>query len=340
MSLCLFFLIVCAITAKVYGSDAVPKSEYDSLSQLYNSTQGSNWNYPASVCNHWKFPNRHEYSCSDNWCGLSCSVVDGQSHISAIQLPGYNLNSTSPLPRLNFPYLEIIDLTSNILEGPIPDSVFNSQVLTQVRFPYTRLNATIPSSFGNAAAIVNFDINTNYFTGRIPRSIKKLKKIQNLYLYGNSLSGSIPDEIGELDEVQFIWLQSNSLSGSIPDSIGNLTKVANINLSKNNLDGKLPASIYTAGAGYLHDLDLSHNNITGSLPSGISALRVTTLNLSYNKFSGRIPSEVASLPNVKYLYLNNNHFSTDIPRDVLNLCDKLNAEGGFCDLSNQTPRNE
>ena len=319
--------------------NAIPRSEYNSMLGIFTTTQGSSWTYPISTpqCNPWTLLKKGFITCADNLCGTTCVTRNGQSHITAIQLPGYNLNSTSPLPCFNFHYLEILDLTSNHLEGPLPASVFDSPYLSQLRVTYSGLDSIIPSSIGKASSLVDFDINTNYFDGEIPKSIGNLKKMQNFYLYSNRLEGSIPESIGDMDEVQFIWLQSNRLTGSVPASLGKLQRVANINLSNNYLDGTLPSSIYNAGAGYLHDLNLSHNKISGVLPKGISALTVITLDLSYNEFSGRIPSEIASLPNIRYLYLNNNHVSADIPKDVLVLCASLNASGGACDLSNQTP---
>ncbi|KAL3747881.1 hypothetical protein ACJRO7_016663 [Eucalyptus globulus] len=91
-------------------------------------------------------------------------------------------------------YLFSIDLSSNALDGQIPEGL-------------TRL-----------ARLQNLNLSQNKLIGKIPLDIGKLRDLESLDLSNNKLSGEIPPSISNLDFLSRLNLSYNNLSGPIPSS--------------------------------------------------------------------------------------------------------------------------
>ncbi|KAF2314428.1 hypothetical protein GH714_026328 [Hevea brasiliensis] len=223
--------------------------------------------------------------------------------------------------------LKYIDLSSNLLDGPIPSSIAN----------LVNLDSLILASNEN-------------LTGEIPFSICKLKYLRILDLSNNRLSGFIPRCLGNFSKsLEIIVLGNNTLEGPIPSSIFNLTNLFIVVLSPNKLIGDIPASICLLKL--LEVVDLSNNNLGGSIPrclenlsnivltpdnqvmsSAIGQVRVLSsiifLDLSNNWLNGTIPSFLFNLSSLLYLYLGNNlltgHISRLPSRSVMEVIDFSN----------------
>ncbi|XP_054789878.1 receptor-like protein 7 [Prosopis cineraria] len=85
-----------------------------------------------------------------------------------------------------------VDLSSNHLEGPIPEEMMNFE------------------------ALYILNLSNNALTGQIPSSIGNLRKLESLDLSNNSLSGKIPIQIASLSFLSFLNLSLNQLAGMIP----------------------------------------------------------------------------------------------------------------------------
>ncbi|KAL5981567.1 hypothetical protein ACLOJK_015629 [Asimina triloba] len=86
----------------------------------------------------------------------------------------------------------IIDLSSNHLEGRIPETI---GVLKSLRV---------------------LNMSHNAFTGQIPKSFKNMTALESLDLSQNKLSENIPLELSELTFLSVLNLSENQLTGSIP----------------------------------------------------------------------------------------------------------------------------
>jgi len=96
----------------------------------------------------------------------------------------------------------------------------------------------------------------------------------------------------ETSDVIKISLSDVSLQGTLPYELHNLTALRRIALSNNAITGTIPNSWYG-------------NNVDGTQIFS----QLQTLDLSNNLMTGTIPFLVWTLPQLRYLYLNNNRFS-------------------------------
>lgn len=96
----------------------------------------------------------------------------------------------------------------------------------------------------------------------------------------------------ETSDVIKISLSDVSLQGNVPYELHNLTALRRITLANNAITGTIPNSWYG-------------NNVDGTPIFS----QLQTLDLSNNLMTGTIPFLVWTLPQLRYLYLNNNRFS-------------------------------
>jgi hypothetical protein len=191
-------------------------------------------------------------NCHPPWCqyeGVTCGNVAGISSygmIQSISLKNRGLTGTLPYSIGNFRSLTLLDISSNLLRGNIPDSVVN-----------WRLGISI-------------SLNANNLTGTIPPAIGHLVHLTALHLHDNSLKGSIPSAVGSLNSLSILTLGGNSLTGKIPSTIGNMAALQHISLNSNMLEGTIPSGI--SALKHLVFLDIANNHL--SMGSGSTVLDI------------------------------------------------------------------
>src|SRR6266496_4125775 len=240
------------------------------LVDLYNSTNGPNWN------NHTNWLTKNPVS---TWYGVTIK----NKRVTQIVLPMNNLTGSLPSSLSDLISLNHLELQKNQLIGSIPSSLGNLTNLGFIELADNQLSGGIPSSFGNLTNLGFLELTNNNLSGRIPSSLGNLVNLVSLFLGENHFSGNIPSSLGNLKELAYLILRRNQLSGAIPSSIGNLTRLQNLQLQGNQLSGSIPSSI--GNFLYLH-LDLSNNYLSGSIPSSFNNLsHLSNVNLRHNRFT-------------------------------------------------------
>src|SRR6266536_886830 len=240
LAFALFANISITVNAEVNQQDSL------ALVDLYNSTNGPNWN------NHTNWLTKNPVS---TWYVVTIK----NKRVTQIVLPMNNLTGSLPSSLSDLISLNHLELQKNQLIGSIPSSLGNLTNLGFIELTNNNLSGRIPSSLGNLVNLVSLFLGENHFSGNIPSSLGNLKELAYLILRRNQLSGAIPSSIGNLTRLQNLQLQGNQLSGSIPSSIGNFL--------------------------YLH-LDLSNNYLSGSIPSSFNNLsHLSNVNLRHNRFT-------------------------------------------------------
>lgn len=204
--------------------------------------------------------------------------------------------------------LQVLDLSSCSITGPIPLSLGDMSRLNYLYLSGNSISGTIPSSLGKLSSVSVLDLSGNSLTGSIPPSFSALANLSSLDLSLNSLSGSIPVGFGLLSRLQFLNLQNNSLNGSVPVQLGNLSQ--------------------------LIELDFKHNALVGSLPNGLfsNLTRLQYVVLSWNNFDGNLPDELWLMPQLHMLDVSGNNFTGVLP----NATALGNAAGAMFVLSNNS----
>ncbi|GMH14459.1 hypothetical protein Nepgr_016300 [Nepenthes gracilis] len=198
---------------------------------------------------------------------------------------------TGSLDLLQWKYLQVIDIHSNMFEGPAPILPPLAQVLLA---------------------------SNNSFAGEMSSTICMLASLQILVLSYNSLSGEIPQCFKNFsDQLSVLDLRSNKLYGTLPSSFGNCNNLRTLDLNGNQLEGQLPSLLSCQG---LEVLDVGNNNFKGMFPYWLGFLpELQVLILRSNNFHGNIGTSKA-----KYLYsklrifdISNNGFNGTLPSSLL-----------------------
>ncbi|OAY78413.1 Receptor-like protein 12, partial [Ananas comosus] len=241
---------------------------------------------------------------------------------------------------------EAMDLSSNLLDGPLPQLPAN---LTELRISKNSLSGPLPTNLG-APHLDYLALSNNRISGTIPPSFCQL-------LENNMFSGSIPFQLTKLDRLRVLDVAHNNLSGKIPPSLANFTAMAlqlpNYGIVQGfytsnggdynpfiPMDGffvvmKGQERNYTSTFLLMVSIDLSSNNLHGVIPEEIGALvGLINLNFHWNLSTCRqrafwsYSSEHIELKFARLVELVYNNLSGRIPFDttpVYNIAERESA---------------
>ncbi|KAL2322503.1 hypothetical protein Fmac_026882 [Flemingia macrophylla] len=224
---------------------------------------------------------------------------------------------SGPLPRAlpGLPRLRYLDLSGNNLSGPIPESYGSFPSLEVLSLVSNLLQGPIPPSLGNLTSLKMLNLSYNPFVpSLIPDTLGNLTNLQVLWLTQCNLVGLIPDTLGNLLHLQDLDLALNDLYGPIPPSIVRLTTLRQIELYNNSLSGDLPPGL--GNLTNLRLLDASMNHLTGPIPHDLCSLPLESLNLYENRFQGTLPPSIANSPYLYELRLFGNRLSGPLPQNL------------------------
>ena len=170
---------------------------------------------------------------------------------------------------LEFPKLQIIDVSCNNFTGKLPSEYFqiwnSMKVSNASNLTYMNAIARTTSAdfiwelpFHYSIVMTNKGIQTEY------------EKIQGFLiaidLSSNKLEGEISEVIGNLKGLHSLNLSNNILSGCIPSSLGNLMELESLDISQNKLSGEIPQQLLQLT--FLEIFNVSNNHLTGRIPQG------------------------------------------------------------------------
>ncbi|XP_028548422.1 receptor-like protein 7, partial [Dendrobium catenatum] len=227
---------------------------------------------PSSIWNLTQLMNL--YLFSNNFSGL---IPPFQSSLSPTD---YEVRGLQKLTELN--------LHSNSLSGPIPQTIFNLPQLQTLLLPKNQLSGQLPE-FSEASLLKHIDLSNNQLQGKIPMSLFRLSELVKFSLANNNFNGFFQlNSILLLKKLSYLDLSDSGLSCLEEDdrsSFSSFPKIATLYLVGCNLT-KIP--LFLMFQDQITTLDLSRNSITGNIPIWISNVgngNLNYLNLSCNLFT-------------------------------------------------------
>ena len=136
------------------------------------------------------------FTCGgDNWVGLSepwtklvdqheCEfdgvTCDADSRlVTTLKLQSFRLTGRLPKELALLPSLQVLDLSKNKLEGPIPAVLFEQLVnLRELDLESNELSSTLSSHIGRLVNLEKLALNGNFLTGALPSSMSNMLQLR------------------------------------------------------------------------------------------------------------------------------------------------------------------
>ncbi|XP_057458688.1 receptor-like protein EIX2 [Lotus japonicus] len=236
--------------------------------------------------------------------------------------------------------LTYLDLSRNLLEGPIPNCWGKFQNLEYLNLAKNKLSGRIPNSFGTLRQMVSLHLNNNNLSGEIP-SLALCTNLGILDLGDNNLQGTLPAWVGyHLHHLIVLSLRANKLEGRLPESLCNLPFLQVLDISRNNITGEISQCLNHIIS--LSNIQFPRKRISQYLPLftlesigtgsfdekatlawkgedreyGKNLGLMTIIDLSSNHLTGDIPQSITKLVALAGLNLSRNNLTGFIPKNI------------------------
>ncbi|KAJ9678813.1 hypothetical protein PVL29_020879 [Vitis rotundifolia] len=214
-----------------------------------------------------------------------------KENLGALDLSGNLLTGFDQHPVvLPWSRLSILELDSNMLQGPLPIPPPSTIYYSVSR---NKLTGEISPLICNMSSLMLLDLSSNNLSGRIPQCLANLSKsLFVLDLGSNNLDGPIPQTCTVPNNLRVIDLSENQFQGQIPRSFANCMMLEHLVLGNNQINDIFP--FWLGALPQLQVLILRSNRFHGAIGSWHSNFRFPKLrivDLSDNKFIGDLPSE-------------------------------------------------
>lgn len=277
------------------------------LVSIFNQTLGTGWTNKTN----WLVPGKS----ISTWYGVR---LNPSGCVESIVLSSNKMNGLLPDSVGLLTGLKVLNLSNNNLAGNLPVSMGTLAALEELNLSSNQFNGPVHSQLGNLSNLRKLQLSLNNFSGNLPSALGNLKNLVILHLNQNSLGGFLSPSFGGLDNLEEMLLSQNNIAGQIPSQIGNLAKLRLLALSQNKLTGSIPKALGNLKA--LKFFYADENRLSGAIPPEIGNVDgLQELWLHKNMISGTLPAEISNLTNLQKLLLNDNQISGEIPSFIGNL---------------------
>ena len=299
---------------------------------------------------HGRLPNVSTKGSNGLAIDLSSNRLEGPLPLFPTNLRVLNLSenqfsgSISSLCNINGQFLTCLDLSHNILSGPVPNCFMQWHELVISNLASNNFFGEVPGSLGSLYRLKTLSLNANNFSGDLPSSLRNCRSLRVLDLGKNRFSGNVPSWFGEgLTRLIFLSLGQNKFYGSIPLHLCWLKHLQVLDLCVNDISGTIPQCLnnFTAMAqkdnssigiiestipySYYNDTTYGKMYVDSGLVVwkrkeykyyGRTLGLLKIINLSSNKLIGKLPSEILSLLDLISLNVSRNNLTREIPQMI------------------------
>ncbi|KAD6455187.1 hypothetical protein E3N88_09893 [Mikania micrantha] len=214
------------------------------------------------------------------------SIISCLSFLPSLSILDLSVPNLGKVP--NLPYLEVLILSENNLNGTLPMEALAS-------FHHLKL----------------LDLSFNNFVGSIPSTIKSLSSLQVVLFADNALNGSLyNDGLCDLKNLHELDLSGNMFDGNLPKCFSGLSSLKFFDISSNQFTGMIPPSLIV-NLTSLEYVDFSYNKFEGSflfsLFSNHTKLQFFRFESGSEKIEVETEEPIGWIPmfQLKYLVLSN-----------------------------------
>ncbi|KAK2987843.1 hypothetical protein RJ640_010625 [Escallonia rubra] len=149
----------------------------------------------------------------------------GLKGLESLSLRDNAFTSVVPMSLVNLGSLKVVNLTNNLLQGPMPE--FNSSVVVDMVKETNSFCLPIPGECDPRvntllSVVKSMDFRKIGLKGTISPKLFALKSLQRLVLAENNLTDTIPEELTTLPALTELDVSNNQLYGKVPAFKSNL----------------------------------------------------------------------------------------------------------------------
>nr|TKS15222.1 leucine-rich repeat family protein [Populus alba] len=174
-----------------------------------------------------------------------------------------------PETNVEFPRLQIVDLSNNSFKGKLPLEYFRNWTAMQnvhnEHLIYIQANISFQTSHHVMEQWYEYSM-TMTNKGVMILYEKIQDSLTAIDFSSNGFEGGIPEVLGDLKALHLLNLSNNFLRGDIPSSLSKLKEIESLDLSQNKLSGEIPGEL--AQLTFLEVFNVSHNLLSGPIPRG------------------------------------------------------------------------
>ncbi|KAJ9702918.1 hypothetical protein PVL29_004593 [Vitis rotundifolia] len=250
-------------------------------------------------------------------------------------------NFISGFEMLPWKNLYILDLHSNLLQGPLPTppnstfffSVSHNKLSGEISslvckassmgildLSNNNLNGMLPHCLGNFSKDLSvLNLRRNQFHGTIPQTFLKGNAIRNLDFNDNQLEGPVPRSLIISRKLEVLDLGNNKINDTFPHWLGTLPELQVLVLRSNSFHGHIGCSKIKSPFVSLRIIDLAHNDFEGDLPDMYLRSLKAIMNVDEGNTTRKYIGEGYYQDSIMVTIKGFNKFQGKIPKSIGNL---------------------
>ncbi|KAD6454706.1 hypothetical protein E3N88_09412 [Mikania micrantha] len=228
----------------------------------------------------------------------------------------------------NLPYLEVLILSRNNLNGTLPmEALASFHHLKLLDFSFNNFVGSITSTIKSLSSLEVVSFADNALNGSLYNDgFCDLKNLHELDLSDNMLDGNLPQCFSALSSLRFFDISSNQFTGIIPPSLFvNLTSLECVDFSYNKFEGSFLFSLFSNHTklqffrleGGSEKIEVETEEPIGWIP--MFQLKFLVLSNCINKRpkGSVVPSFLLQQHNLRLLDLSHNFLRGQVPNSLL-----------------------